>query len=41
MFYFRYTTLAKMVDTGTGNLFIVGSFNKRTDPDFKVSAKVF
>lgn len=26
-----------MVDTDTGNLFIVGSFNKRTDPDFKVS----
>lgn len=36
-FNFRYTTLAKMVDTDTGNLFIVGSFNKRTDPDFKVS----
>lgn len=26
-----------MVDTDTGNLFIVGSFKKRTDPDFKVS----
>lgn len=36
-FCFRYTTLAKMVDTDTGNLFIVGSFDKRTDPDFKVS----
>lgn len=34
---FRYTTLAKMVDTDSGNLFIVGSFNKHTDPDFKVS----
>ncbi|XP_003243733.1 uncharacterized protein LOC100574537 [Acyrthosiphon pisum] len=32
----KYTTLAKMVDTDTGNLFIVGSFNKRTDPDFKL-----
>lgn len=30
-----------MVDTDTGNLFIVGSFNKRTDPDFKVSAYFF
>lgn len=41
MFYFRYTTLAKMVDTDTGNLFIIGSFNKRTDPDFKVSTNLF
>ncbi|XP_025413803.1 uncharacterized protein LOC112685944 [Sipha flava] len=32
----KYTTLAKMVDTDPGSLFIVGSFNKRTDPDFKL-----
>lgn len=39
-FDFRYSTFAKMVDTDTGNLFIVGSFNKRTDPDFKVSTYI-
>jgi hypothetical protein len=35
--YFRYSTQAKMVDTGTGNLYIVGSFKRMSpDPDFKV-----
>lgn len=34
---FRYTTQAKMVDTGTGTLYIIGSFKRQTvDPDFKV-----
>lgn len=36
---FRYSTQAKMVDTGTGTLYIVGSFKRMTtDPDFKVYA---
>jgi len=34
---FRYSTQAKMVDTGTGTLYIIGSFKRMTtDPDFKV-----
>lgn len=34
----RYTTQAKMVDNGTGTLYIIGSFKRMTtDPDFKVS----
>jgi hypothetical protein len=37
LLYFRYSTQAKMVDTGTGNLYIVGSFKRMSsDPDFKV-----
>ncbi|XP_071439155.1 uncharacterized protein [Hetaerina americana] len=33
----RYSTQAKMVDNGTGTLFIVGSFKRMvTDPDFKL-----
>ncbi|KYM94750.1 hypothetical protein ALC62_14601 [Cyphomyrmex costatus] len=33
----RYSTQAKMVDTGTGTLYIIGSFKRMTiDPDFKV-----
>ncbi|PNF23722.1 hypothetical protein B7P43_G01073 [Cryptotermes secundus] len=33
----RYSTQAKMVDTGTGNLYIVGSFKRMSpDPDFKL-----
>ncbi|CAG5094930.1 Protein of unknown function [Cotesia congregata] len=34
----RYTTQAKMVDTGTGTLYIIGSFKRQTvDPDFKMT----
>ncbi|KAG7197804.1 hypothetical protein KM043_001618 [Ampulex compressa] len=33
----RYSTQAKMVDTGTGTLYIIGSFKRMTtDPDFKL-----
>lgn len=33
----RYSTQAKMVDTGTGTLYIMGSFKRMTtDPDFKL-----
>ncbi|XP_063243782.1 uncharacterized protein LOC134543022 [Bacillus rossius redtenbacheri] len=33
----RYSAHAKMVDTGTGNLYIVGSFKRMSlDPDFKL-----
>ncbi|KAI4486462.1 hypothetical protein M0804_005832 [Polistes exclamans] len=33
----RYSTQAKMVDTGTGTLYIIGSFKRMTtDPDFKI-----
>lgn len=38
--YCRYTTRAKMVDTGPGTLNILGTFKKQTvDPDFKVIFK--
>lgn len=34
----RYSTQAKMVDTGTGTLYIIGSFKRMTiDADFKVN----
>lgn len=37
---YRYTTQAKMVDTGTGHLYIVGSFKRMSpEPDFKVGAQ--
>jgi len=40
LLYFRYSTQAKMVDTGTGNLYIVGSFKRMSpDPDFKVKVR--
>ncbi|KAL6260701.1 hypothetical protein P5V15_008224 [Pogonomyrmex californicus] len=33
----KYSTQAKMVDTGTGTLYIIGSFKRMTtDPDFKL-----
>ncbi|XP_076285823.1 uncharacterized protein LOC143211740 isoform X4 [Lasioglossum baleicum] len=33
----RYSTEAKMVDSGTGTLYIIGSFKRMsTDPDFKL-----
>ncbi|XP_075210398.1 uncharacterized protein LOC142317736 [Lycorma delicatula] len=34
----RYSTKAKMIDSGAGNLYIIGSFKKMAvDPDFKLS----
>ncbi|XP_018897220.1 uncharacterized protein [Bemisia tabaci] len=32
----RFKTNAKMVDSGTGHVFIVGSFKKTPEPDFKL-----
>ncbi|KOX80049.1 hypothetical protein WN51_06463 [Melipona quadrifasciata] len=37
LYLIRYSTQAKMVDTGTGTLYIIGSFKRMaTDPDFKL-----
>ncbi|XP_022193406.2 uncharacterized protein LOC111051250 [Nilaparvata lugens] len=34
----RYSTRAKMIDSGSGNVYIIGSFKKMAvDPDFKLS----
>lgn len=36
LFFYRYTAQAKMIETDSDNLYIVGSFKKCAEPDFKV-----